>query len=231
MRLHRFIGAYDLSKKGVEISDQKTIKQIRSVLRLEEGSKIILSDGKGLEAEVQLTSITSSSIVSRVLKTTKIENAGRQVSLYMAILKKENFELAVQKAVECGVQNIIPVITERTVKTGLNTERLEKIILEASEQCGQNIMPTLSPIMNFNDALIRANSSNEKIIFHLVEETYLPSKNAKSVSIFVGPEGGFTEKEITLARENGYTVASLGPLTLRGETAGIIATYRAVQGV
>lgn len=235
MKIHRFIGSYDLSKKEVEITDQKTIKQIRSVLRLEEGEKIVLSDGKGLEAEVELSSITSNVISGKIMETREIKNEGREVHLYLAILKKENFELAVQKAVECGVQNIIPVITERTVKTGLNTERLEKIIKEASEQCGQNIVPTLSPIINFNDALIRANSSEEKIIFHLGGENYqLKAKSGGNssalVNIFIGPEGGFTEKEIGLAKENGYTIASLGPLTLRGETAAIVATYRAVHG-
>lgn len=229
MKIHRFIGSYDLTKKEVIITDQKTIKQIRSVLRLEKGEKIILVDGKGKEAEVELTSITSSVVEGKILETREVKNEGRKVSLYIAILKKENFELAVQKAVECGVSEIIPVITERTIKTGLNTERLEKIILEASEQCGQNIVPTLSPITNFNDALIRANSSDEKIIFHLAEKEYVANKNANDVSIFIGPEGGFTDKEITLATNSGYAVASLGNLVLRGETAGIIATYRAVH--
>lgn len=231
MKIHRFIGSYDLTKKEVIITDQKTIKQIRSVLRLKDGEKIVLSDGKGTEAEAELVSITSSLVTGKVLETKDIKNEGQVVSLYLAILKKENFELAVQKAVECGVAEIIPVITERTVKTGLNTERLEKIILEASEQCGQNIVPALSPIMSFADALERGKNSDEKVIFHLVEEEYKPNKNSKNISIFIGPEGGFTDNEITLAKNSGYTVASLGPLTLRGETAAIVATYRAVHGI
>ncbi len=240
MKIHRFIGSYDLAKNEVEITDQKTIKQIRSVLRLKEGEKIVLSDGKGTEAEVELVSITSSLVTGTVLETRDIKNEGRVVSLYLAILKKENFELAVQKAVECGVAEIIPVITERTVKTGLNTERIEKIIKEASEQCGQNIVATLSNIMNFNEALIRANDSDEKVIYtpslasdgvNLVKNEYKPNQNSKNISIFIGPEGGFTDNEITLAKNSGYTVASLGNLVLRGETAGIIATYRAVHGI
>ncbi|MES2023632.1 MAG: RsmE family RNA methyltransferase [Patescibacteria group bacterium] len=231
MKLHRFIGKYDLSQKEVEITDIETIKQIRAVLRLEEGDKIILCDGSGTEAEAIITSLSHNKIICEIEKILDTNEPERKVSLYIAILKKENFELAVQKAVECGVANIIPVITERTIKTGLNNERLEKIIREASEQSGRSIVPKLFEIMNFIDALENGKSAEEKIIFHLVENKYMPDKNANLISIFVGPEGGFTEKEIILAQESGYTPASLGRLTLRGETAGIVATYRAVNKI
>jgi 16S rRNA (uracil1498-N3)-methyltransferase len=231
MKLHRFIGKYDLSQTEAEITDAKTIKQIRSVLRMEKGEKIILSDGKGKEAEVTLDFLSAEKIVGTINTHALDKSSGvvKQVNLYLAILKKENFELAVQKAVECGVSEITPIITERTVKTGLNIARLEKIILEASEQCEQNIVPTLSSISNFEDALKNANG--EKIIFHLGGDEFKPDKNSKQTSIFVGPEGGFTEKEISMAKDAGFVVASLGPLTLRGETAAIIGTYRATYSI
>jgi 16S rRNA (uracil1498-N3)-methyltransferase len=266
MHLHRFIGAFDLSKPEVEITNPENIKQIKDVLRMKKGGIIILSDGKGTSAEVTLDSISPDKITGVVDKTAKPASANgsgvaKQVNLYLAILKKENFELAVQKAVECGVSNIIPVITERTIKTGLNIPRLEKIILEASEQCGRDIVPILSPILKFENALAygigagparnvsHSDAGGEKIIFHQTNDLTssslkapqslnglhpLPNKgegtkNTKSVSIFIGPEGGFTDKEINLAKESGYKVASLGPLTLRGETAAIVATYLAVH--
>lgn len=231
MRLNRFIGDFDLSQKEIEISNSENIKQIRTVLRLEIGNKIILADGKGLSAEAAITSISKEKILVKIEKPASAQGSdvARQVSLYLAILKKENFELAVQKAVECGVLKIIPIITERTIKTGLNTTRLEKIILEACEQSGRSLVPTLSPILEFKDAVIEA--TGEKIIFHFVEQNYTPNKKADSASIFVGPEGGFTEKEIELAQNSGFTVASLGDLTLRGETAAVIGTYRAVHQI
>jgi len=240
MKIHRFIGDYDLSKNTVEIVNPENIKQIKDVLRLKVGEKIILSDGKGAEAQVTLKEIFKNKMICTLArtvlaskpffaKTSKDED--RKVSLYLSILKKENFELAVQKAVECGVAKIIPIITERTIKTGLNFERLQKIIREASEQSGRNIVPTLSTITNFEDAITEGEKSEEKIIFHASGEDYHPNQSAKEVSIFIGPEGGFTEKEVILAKESGYKVASLGPLTLRGETAAIVATYRMVQGI
>jgi len=232
MRLHRFIGEYDLSKSRLEIKDGKIINQIKNVLRLKEGDKVILSDGKGQEAEFILDFLSADKIAGTVEKIVKVSKPERRkVNLYLAILKKENFELAVQKAVECGVANITPIITERTIKTGLNMERLEKIILEASEQSGRNIVPTLSPILNFENALAYGYASDEKVVFHLADDSYMPSKKAKNVSIFVGPEGGFTSNEIELAKNSGFVIASLGALTLRGETAAIIGTYRAVQGI
>ncbi len=232
MRINRFIGEYDLSKQEVEITAHDTVKQIHNVLKLKIGEKIILGDGEGREAEVTLLSVTSHNVVGIIEKINHIkEENKRKVNLYLAILKKENFELAVQKAVESGVTSITPIITERTIKTGLNMERLEKIIKEASEQSGRSIVPTLSPILNFEDALKVGTNSEEKIIFHLIDKEYIPNKKADNVSIFIGPEGGFTEKEINLSIENDYILASLGKNTLRGETAAIIATYRAVQAI
>ncbi len=231
MKIHRFIGVWDLSKNEVEITNFENIKQIRNVLRLEIGEQIMLSDGSGKEALANISHIDSKKINCKIVKVEKVKELDRKVNLYLAILKKENFELAVQKATECGIANIIPIITERTVKTGLNFERLKKIILEASEQSGRSIVPKISPILSFKDALINGKNADEKTIFHFVENIYKPDKNSKNASIFVGPEGGFTDKEIELAKENDYEVASLGENTLRGETAAIVATYRAVNEI
>jgi 16S rRNA (uracil1498-N3)-methyltransferase len=231
MKLHRFIGEYNLSKKDVTIADPQIIKQIKDVLRMKKGDMIILSDGKGNSAKVSLDSISINKITGTANKMPQENEVERKVNLYLAILKKENFELAVQKAAECGVSKITPIITERTIKTGLNIPRLEKIITEASEQSGRNIVPILSPTLNFKAALIVSSGSDEKVIFHLGNNPYKPDKKARNISIFVGPEGGFSEKEIMLAKKSSYTVSSLGPLTLRAETAAIVATYRAVYAI
>lgn len=232
MKLHRFIGDFDFTRNTVEITKPEIIKQIKGVLRLKEEESIVLSDGKGAQFKAKITSLAHDKIICEIIKKLDSSEPKKKVSLYLAILKKENFELAVQKAVECGVSEIIPIITERTIKTGLNMERLNKIILEASEQCERSVVPNLHEIINFEDALEDGKQSNEKLIFHTQDSIeYAPSINATLASIFIGPEGGFTEKEISLAQENGYTVASLGNLILRGETAAIIATYRVVHEI
>ena len=231
MKLHRFIGDFDLSQTEVEILDFEHIKQIKDVLRLEKGDKVVLSDGSGLSAEVTLILVSSNEIKGEVGEIIQAPATEKIVKLYLAILKKENFELAVQKAVEIGVAGIVPIITERTIKTGLNFERLNKIILEASEQSGRSVVPTISDIIEFKDALIEGEEADEKIVFDLKTEPHIPNKDSKSASIFIGPEGGFTEKEVNMARDYGYEISSLGPLTLRGETAAIVAAYKVVSGI
>lgn len=242
MRLNRFIGDFDLSKDLVKITNSENIKQIKDVLRMKIGENIILSDGLAKEAEWKIISLSSTLIKVKILKEFVINESKRKVNLYLAILKKENFELAVQKAVECGVTNIIPIITERTIKTGLNISRLEKIIKEASEQCGRSILPTLRETQKFKDAIRCDNKSGgvasafEKIIFHTnnnppQSDESKASVRLKTISIFIGPEGGFTDKEIALAKNSNCKVFSLGSLTLRAETAAIIATYRTVQRI
>lgn len=231
MKIHRFIGEFDLGQKEVEIQDPEIIKQIKGVLRLEAGEHIILGDGRGLVAEAEIISISPKSVRAEIIKVEEPEDARVKVNLFLAILKKENFELAVQKAVEAGVSSITPVITERTIKTGLNMDRLEKIIREASEQSGRSIVPELFEIFPFDEAITAL--SDQKIIFHIGDSIlpYHPSTEAEQVNIFIGPEGGFTEAEIERARRSGFVPASLGNLTLRAETAAIIATYRAVTKI
>lgn len=235
MKLHRFIGEYNLNQNEVKITNLENIKQIKGVLRLKEGESVVLSDGLGSQVEAKITSLAHDKIICEIIRKLESSEPKKKVSLCLAILKKENFELAVQKAVECGVSEIIPIITERTIKTGLNMERLNKIILEASEQCERSVVPKLHEIMKFEDAIKGGGNSSanlEKVIFHTENSTeYTPSKNINSASIFIGPEGGFTEDEIILANKYGYTVASLGNFILRGETAAIVATYRVVNGV
>ncbi|MBI3305850.1 16S rRNA (uracil(1498)-N(3))-methyltransferase [Candidatus Nomurabacteria bacterium] len=219
MKIHRFIG---------RIEDEEITRQIRDILKLRPGEHVTISDGKGDDKLVEITEV-GKEITYKTIKKLELVEPKREVSLYLAVLKKENFELATQKAVECGVSKIIPVITERTIKTGLNIERLEKIIKEASEQSGRSIVPTLSPISNFKDAL--ENAKGEKIIFHFGGTDFPKYRGVSSLSIFIGPEGGFTEKEVEKAKASGFLVCSLGPLTLRSETAAIIGTYLALHAI
>lgn len=236
MRLHRFIGEYNLNKDIIEIKDLDFIKQIKSVLRLELGDFLILCDGNGIEAKVEIIEINKGEIITQVIERTEKEQDLKKVSLYLSILKKENFELAVEKAVEIGVSEIIPIITERTVKLNLNEDRLRKIIREASEQSGRVYLPKLSPIMKFEDAILDGKKNEENIFFDIVDikETVrgsFASAHSNSASIFIGPEGGFTEEENNFAKENNYEIQSLGKLTLRAETAAIIATYKVVNNL
>ncbi len=228
MRLHRFIEEFNLTGSVIEISDVGIVNQIQIVLRLKVGEKIILGDGNLNEVEAEVTELGKKSVTVKIVKKYQNQNEpGRNVSLCCAILKRENFELVAQKATEVGVAEIIPIITERTVKTGLNLERLRKIIHGAAEQSGRGILPIIREPIQFKKAINNQNGIN--ILFHtggtLPSDMYFSEGKVPRITIWIGPEGGFSESEVNLAKEMGFQIASLGALTLRAETAAIVASY------
>jgi 16S rRNA (uracil1498-N3)-methyltransferase len=234
MKLQRFIGNFNLGVSELRLEDKEVINQLKNVFRLKVGSEIILGDGQGSEALSEITNINRDFILVKIKKvSTNSNEPANLVILYCSILKKENFELAVQKAVEVGVSAIVPIITTRTVKTGLSVERLEKIIKEASEQSGRGILPKLYPSADFDSALLSAQKENNlNILFDASGEDLKSDKKKVSkqkIGIFIGPEGGWEVGEIEKAQKAGFDIASLGSLTLRAETAVITASYLAVN--
>lgn len=232
MKLHRFIGDFDLSKKGLIITDSNVVAQIRRVLRLRVGDQISLGDGRGNEALVQIKAFKKGVVEVDILKVSK-SNIESQIGvlLYCSILKRSNFDLVVQKATEVGVKEIVPLICKRTVKLKIRIERLEKIIREAAEQSGRGELPKLCEVMKFEEAIMRA-SDNDANFFFDKSGVKLGSRVAEQghkVGIFIGPEGGWEDSEIQLAKEKGFKIVNLGKLTLRSETAAIIASYLLVS--
>lgn len=226
MRQHRFIVDSNLTPGSLVISDQDLVAQWRTVLRLVAGDHLILTDGRGLEAEAVIDSYNKDSAVVTIGHVTDDFQSDRpHLTLCCAVLKKENFELVCQKATEIGVGTIIPVVTTRTVKLGLNFDRLVKIVKEAVEQSGQAIVPEIKEISEFEDIINI--EVGRKIIFDKSGKRFEKGKNNPRTAILIGPEGGFDEKEIKMAEDNGWEVVSLGSSTLRAETAAIIASYLA----
>jgi len=214
----------------ITVDDNVFFNQAKNVLRFEAGDKLILCDSEKNEAMTQIISYSKNSVNLEILEIRKNENEPKNyVILYCPILKKENFELVVQKAVEVGVKEITPIITKRTVKLGLNYERLNKIIKEAAEQSGRGILPKINEVLSFEKAMEKAKSENDLNLFFNIGETPLghPMSKWGKIGIFVGPEGGWDDEEAQIAKDADLTFASLGKLTLRAETAAIVASYMA----
>jgi 16S rRNA (uracil1498-N3)-methyltransferase len=230
MRLHRFIGPYDLSQKQVVVTDPAVIAQWRTVLRLRSADTVILCDGNGNEAEATLLTIEPKQAVLAVtMRTFTTRKPAKKVTLYLSLLRRENFELSVQKATEIGVTEIVPIVSIRTVKTGYNRTRLEKIILEASEQCGRTTLPVLKEAITLPEAFL-SRTGESTVFFDPQGDNLLDSFfKVGSIDIFIGPEGGFTEQEVSLAKDHGCTIKSLGTMILRAETAAIAATFLACR--
>lgn len=225
MKLHRFISDFDLSQKEIIVPDESLLSQMKQVLRLKVGEKLVLSDGLGSDALCVLEELSPRLARLSVLEVyPSTAEPEVKISLYLAVLKKENFELAAQKAVECGVFEIIPVVSSRTVKFGLNPDRLRKIIKEAAEQSGRGFVPELKEPVSFESALRTA--SGIVIFFDPSGKSFREiDKTEEEISVFVGPEGGWTDEEIKLAAENGAMAISLGSRILRAETAAVVGVF------
>lgn len=234
MKIHRFIYNFDAVVTKLRVHDQKLLKQLKNVLRLKNGSKVIFVDGKGNEAEARLITLKNNYAEFELLSHYKnLSEPDTRVTLYCSILKRENFELVVQKATEVGVKNIVPIISERTVKLNLRIDRLEKIIKEAAEQSGRGVVPILQKAQMLNSALETKDGGQILNLFFDPSGLALTSKFrggfSKNVNIFIGPEGGWSDIEIAEAKDAGFNIVSLGKTILRAETAAIVASYLAVN--
>ncbi|OHA46132.1 MAG: hypothetical protein A2541_02940 [Candidatus Taylorbacteria bacterium RIFOXYD2_FULL_36_9] len=254
MRLHRFYIVQKIEGEELTISDSELIHQLMKVFRFKVGSKIIVFDGTGVDHEAEIISLTKKEVILKI----KLVNQGiyltdqNHISLYLSLIKKSNFELAVEKCTEIGVSEIHPVLSERSEKKDLNFERLGKIIKEACEQSGRTVLPEIFPIRDLEIAVSHAVKNNKFCIaFHTGETDcdsqadfehnrpgshHLPSptqdsslekEESQKVAAFVGPEGGWSESEIKLFKKNKFSICSLGHNILRAETAAIVSVWEA----
>lgn len=219
MKIHRFIGDYDIAAEKIHAKDKRLTHRILSVLRIKNGNKIILCDGKGNEAIFSLKLEEKNLFFLREGGVKKAWMPEKNISLFVSILKKENFEFVVQKATELGVKKIIPVISSRTVKTGVNMDRLKKIALEAAEQSGRGNVPEINEPILFGEAIL---FRGKKAILNPEGRGKIPFG---SDAIFIGPEGGWTDDEIKLADSCGAEKISFGKMIMRAETAAIVASF------
>ena len=222
-------------QKEVTLSDQDLIHQLSKVFRLKSGDEIVIFDGSGFEYVSQIIFITKKELSLKIISASSRPEENKKVILYLALIKKGNFELAVEKATELGVTEIHPIISERSEKKGINMERLQKIVKEASEQSGRLKLPLIYPHLTLETVVSQQKSQNEvPVVFHTTTPAAdgHPSLNKEgkgNVAVFVGPEGGWSEKEIELFKKNNFQFCSLGQNILRAETAAIISVFLATQ--
>jgi 16S rRNA (uracil1498-N3)-methyltransferase len=148
----------------------------------------------------------------------------KNIWLCVALLKKDNFDLVVQKATELGVSNILPVLCEHSEKRKLNAERMQKIAMEATEQSGRGDLPVIHSPQTLTEIFQSGILPQEKVVFDargVPFAQYHAGTNQVSFALFVGPEGGFSENEITFLRGYNVPAVSLGTQILRAETAAI----------
>lgn len=228
MRTARFFVPEDwiaLSAEAFSIPAGATYKQIVSVLRMNVGDPISLMTNDGAEIDGRITEITRSAIMGVIVGSIVSAPLKPEVVVCCAVLKNDHFELVLQKCTELGATAFIPVLTERTIKRAKDLPaRWHVIIKEASEQSGRTTLPVIHDPMKFTDAITKTDGMR-RVLFHEAGGAALPHVgNDDKIALFIGPEGGFTDGELTAARDASTHIVNLPGTVLRAETAAIVGT-------
>lgn len=230
MRLHRFYVEQSLGEEIV-IHKKELIQQWTKVFRYKEKDLVILFDGKGYDVVYALQTLSQKEAVLVMKEKSPSYIPLKKVTLCVSLVKKDTFELILQKATELGVSTIIPILSERSEKKNLRMERLQTIAIESAEQCGRGDIPQILDITTLSEAFSHTQTSSFSFVGDTSEEKdTLRSNNiqkkiaaADTVNIFIGPEGGWTEKERVLFKKHEVMSVSFGNTVLRAETAAIVA--------
>ena len=217
------------------IIDGNDALHIRKSLRMNVGDVLTVCCD-GIDYSCEISEINMETILLKVLFFNKSESEPNiNLTLYQAIPKSDKLELIIQKAVELGASQIIPVLTRRCISRPSEKDfqkklsRYNKIAESASKQAGRAIIPQVLPMINYNNAIEVMKKDNVSIIFYERGGLRLNEINfsdKKTISLMIGSEGGFDDLEISEAQKNGIETVWLGNRILRCETAPITAIYK-----
>lgn len=203
-------------------------KYLSSVLRCSAGDLLSITDHRGNSYSAKIISISRKDVTVEVLgKLDSHPESSLHISLLQGILKGEKMDLVIQKATELGVDEIRPVITERSqVRQTRKLIRWRKIAEEAARQCGRSVIPVVHEPLEMGDTFTTIHGPG--IIFweqggERFGTVLNRFRETDEIRLFTGPEGGFSEGEIEAASQNGFVTVSLGKRILRAETAAISA--------
>ena len=216
----------DISGNRVTLYDEEA-KHCVKVMRKREGEDVIGIDGKGNMYVAQIEELGKRKAFLRIISQEKDwGEKPQQISLLVSPLHKvDRFEWLAEKAVELGVNQIIPYIGTHTVKTGVRVDRLERICMAALKQCLRSRLPEIHEPMGLEEAIeiaeadikLMGHGPSGKVFSGLQSEI----GKSNSVAILIGPEGDFDDRELAIAKEAGFHSVSLGNNRLRSETAAI----------
>ena len=231
---HFFVSPDQIDEKYVTITGGD-VNHIKNVLRMKIDEELLISNGQDKDYYCKIESVSDDEIKAVILDE-EFEGTELPTELYLfqGLPKSDKMELIIQKAVELGVKEIIPVATKRCVvklddkKEASKIKRWQAISESAAKQSRRTIIPEVSSVMSFKEAINRAKEFELGIIPYenfkdMTETKEVLNKVQKGIKIgiFIGPEGGFEESEIQYALENGIHPISLGKRILRTETAGL----------
>ncbi|MBQ3183298.1 MAG: 16S rRNA (uracil(1498)-N(3))-methyltransferase [Clostridia bacterium] len=229
-----FVSPDSVRENEIEITGID-VNHIRNVLRMQPGENVEVCDGKGNDYDCVIKGLERDSVLLDIEEcrpsSTELK---KRIYLFQGLPKSDKMELIIQKAVELGVYEIIPTVTSRCIvkidakKEDKKISRWQQIAEAAAKQSGRGIIPKIKAPMSLKEALEYAKSIDTVLIPYEkaegIEATRViltKAQEGSSVAVFIGPEGGFEEKEIELAEANGASAITLGKRILRTETAGL----------
>lgn len=220
------------SEDEIELSAPKA-HHLQRVLRLKHESPVNVFDGKGVVVSGILLLKPKNASLKIVSAPTRIKKPTPEITGIVALLKGERMDAVIEKCTELGISQIIPVVTERTV-VALNQEKKTKrankyknIVVRASEQSENCHLPVVQEITTIKDALPQLKQSTRLVFCARKQQssftTFHDIKDSKDITFLIGPEGGLTDDEITLAASHSFIPTHLGQRVLRADTAAITA--------
>ena len=239
MRIPRFY-CPELTRVGEEIKLPLAIhRHAVQVLRLKPGSVLRLFNGTGLEIEAVMNSVNKRESTAKLLMVVQNDiESPLSLTLIQGVSRGERMDYTLQKAVELGVNKIVPVITERC-NVKLSGPRAQKkvdhwqgVIISASEQSGRCKLPILCPIMLFDEMVAKFNIGSRLILEPTAALGFKSLPVQMETSLLIGPEGGFSDEEVHTAVKQGFQSIKFGPRILRTETAAVsaLAVLQAMWG-
>jgi 16S rRNA (uracil1498-N3)-methyltransferase len=223
-----YISKYNESQKEI-VLDEDTSRHIVQVLRMKVGEKLNLTDGKGILLTCEITDDHKNRCEVRITHSQFTTHPSPKITIAISLLKNTNrFEWFLEKATEIGVNEIIPLICERTEKEKFRFERMNQICISAMLQSQQVWLPVLQEPVKFVNMEMWKCGEGINYIAHCMEgnKNLLSHSHISTSShslICIGPEGDFTKNEIEIALQKNFIPVSLGQTRLRTETAGMVA--------
>ena len=227
MRIHRFfIEQKIVPDARVVVREEKLLHQWRNVLRLKVGSEVILFDGSGYDHQCEIVALDKKQAIC--VGRASIKNGvapTRQFFLFASLVKKKHFEWLLEKATELGVSQLRPIVADRSEVRKFNFERAKEILREAAEQSGRGTLPALYEPMELQN-VVKEYKYCKSLAFDPQGEPFKKDgwNKEEKIGAFIGPEGGWSARELELFRNEKIPVYSLGLSTLRAETAAVAVT-------
>lgn len=200
---------------------------LSKVLRYKVGYKAVVCANDGVEHYCTVTDIGKDSATLRIDESRVADRKNVSVTLYAGLLKNNKLDFVIQKAVELGIDRVVPFVSQNSAETKFVLDRANKIAKEAAKQCGSAYLTVIEPLCELKDVAEELKNYDTSVMAYEFEtKTRIKDVgfSGKNIALIVGCEGGFQKHEAEMMREKGANIVTLGRRILRAETAGIVVS-------